>query len=382
MSIPLGWLQLKHRKLRLAVALVGIAFAVVLILMQLGFQASLFGSAVRYHERLRYDIALIGKDTSFLVQPTPFSSRRLYQALGVDGVASVTPVYAGVAIWKNPWSHDSRRIFTLGIDPADDSLAAPGVRENTEQIRRRDVALFDAASRPEFGPIPEHVRRGERPIVEVNGREIEIGGLFEIGTSFGIDASLLTSDTNFLRLFPDRARTQIDIGLVRLRPGADAAAVRDRLRALLPPDVHVLTKAEYIDKEIAYWSATTPIGYVFSFGCVIGFAVGCIIVYQILFADVSDHLAEYATLKAMGYSNRWLAGVVLQQALILALLGYVPGVLVTLWLYRTAGAATRLPLELTLPRAVAVLALTAAMCAVSGFLALRKVRALDPAEIF
>jgi len=382
MSMPLGWLQLKHRKLRLVVALAGIAFAVVLILMQLGFQASLFGSSVRYHRQLRYDIALVGKDTSFLVQPTPFSSRRLYQALGVDGVASVAPVYVGPAVWKNPWTHESRQIFTIGVDPADDALEAPGVRENVEVLRRRDAVLFDAASRPEFGPVAEHVRRGEHLAVEVNGRQIEIGGLFEVGTSFGIDASLLMSDTNFLRLFPGRARTQIDIGLVRVKPGVDPSLVRDRLRTLLPPDVHVLTKPEYIDKEINYWSATTPIGYVFAFGCVIGFVVGCIIVYQILFADVSDHLAEYATLKAMGYSNRWLSGVVLQQALILAVLGYLPGLLVTLWLYRMAGAATHLPLELTPARAVGVLVLTATMCAVSGFLALRRVRALDPADVF
>jgi len=370
MSIPLGWMQLKHRKLRFAVALIGIAFAVVLIMMQLGFRSSLYASAVRYHQQLRYDIVLISLDTSFLVQPSPFSSRRLYQALGVEGVASVTPVYVRVAIWKNPYDHSSRQIFTVGIDPADAALDAPGVTENGAVIQRRDAALFDAESRPEFGPVP------------VNGREIEIGGLFEMGTSFGIDASLLTSDTNFLRLFPDRARTQIDLGLVRLQPGADLEGVRSRLRALVPSDVRVLTKREYVDREIAYWASTTPIGYVFTFGCVIGFVVGCIIVYQILFADVSDHLAEYATLKAMGYSNRWLSGVVLQQALILAALGYLPGLLVSLWLYRTAGAATRLPMELTAERGFAVLGLTAAMCAASGIMALRRVRSLDPAEIF
>jgi putative ABC transport system permease protein len=382
MAIPLGWMQLKHRKLRFAVALLGIAFAVVLIMMQLGFRSSLFASSVRYHEQFNYDIALVSIDTSFLVQPSPFSSRRLYQARGVEGVASVTPVYVRPAIWKNPYDHSSRQIFAVGIDPAADALDAPGVRENLGVIERRDGALFDAQSRPEYGAVAEHVRRGEHVVAEVNGREIEIGGLFEMGTSFGIDASLLTSDTNFLRLFPDRARTQIDLGLVRLEPGADAEVVRDRLRALVPSDVRVFTKREYIDHEIAYWASTTPIGYVFTFGCVVGFVVGCIIVYQILFADVSDHLAEYATLKAIGYSNRWLSGVVLQQALILAALGYLPGLALSFWLYRTAGAATRLPMELTAERSIAVFGLTAAMCAASGMLALRRVRALDPAEVF
>src|SRR5262249_47541112 len=159
---------------------------------------------------------------------------------------------------------------------------------------------------------------------EVNDRRIEVVGLFEVGTSFGIEGSLLMSEDNFLRLFPSRARTQIDLGLVTLDPGADVAAVRDRIAGVLPADVLVLSRADWMQREKGYWLAATPIGTVFSFGVVIGFAVGAIIVYQILFADVSDHLPEYATLKAMGYSNRFLFGVVLQQAVILAALGFVP----------------------------------------------------------
>jgi len=382
MSIPLGWMQLKHRRLRLVVALTGIAFAVVLILMQLGFQASLFDSAVRYHEQLHYDIVLVSTDTWFIVRPQPFSSRRLYQALGVAGVVSGAPLYMQTAIWKNPWSHTSRDIFVVGFDPADDVLDAPGVRENLERIRQRDSVIFDLDSRPEIGPVAAHLNAGERVAVEVNGRQIEVTGLFRMGPSFGIDASILTSDTNFLRIFPNQPRTQINLGLIRVQPGVDPALVRDRIRQLLPPDVIVLTKAQYIARELAYWDAATPIGYVFAFGCVIGFVVGSIIVYQILFADVSDHLPEYATLKAMGYSNRYLSGVVLQQALILSVLGYIPGLAASALLYRTAGASTHLPLQLNVGRAVGVLALTILMCAGSGLLALRKVRSLDPAEIF
>jgi putative ABC transport system permease protein len=378
----LGWMQLRYQKLRTLVAFMGIAFAVILILMQLGFRTSLFESAVRYHERLNYDIALFSTESSYIVRPASFSSRRLYQALGVDGVESVTPVYMQMAVWKNPYNHDMRNVFTLGVDPDDDALLASGVPESIDRVRRRDVVLFDARSRPEHGPVAERLRTGEPVFTEVNDRRVAVGGLFEMGTSFGIDGSILTSEDNFLRLFPNRKRTQIDLGLIRSRAGADPEEVRDAIRSLLPKDVLVLTKADFVAREVAYWNRAQPIGYVFAFGAIMGFVVGAIIVYQILFADVSEHLSEYATLRAMGYSNGFVSSVVIQQALILAVVGYLPGLAICLWLYRMAGAATRLPMYMTWERGLTVLALTIAMCAVSGLIALRKVRSLDPAEVF
>ena len=381
-KIPLGWMTLVHQKLRFGVALAGIAFAVILILMQLGFRSSLFESAVRYHERLRYDIAIFSADSPFIVRPQAFSNRRLYQALGHPEVKSATPVYIYQSRWKNPYDHSSRSVLTLGIEPEADVLDAPGMAEGRGAIRQQDVVLFDAASRPEHGPIAERFRAGETIFTEVNDRRIRVGGLFEMGPSFGIDGSIVTSDTNFLRLFPDRRRTQIELGLLGLQEGADPEAVRDEIDALLPDDVLVLTRADFIRREVAYWNSTTPIGYVFTFGSVIGFLVGGIIVYQILFADVSDHLAEYATLKAMGYSNAFVSGVVIQQAVILAVLGFLPGVAASAGLYRTAASATRLPLALDPERIAAVLGLTVLMCVLSALIAVRKVRSADPAEVF
>ena len=380
--MPLGWLQLKNQKLRFAVALLGVAFAAILILMQLGFREAMFGSAVRYHELLRYDIALVSPDMAFIVQPHSFSNRRLYQARGVAGVASVSPVYFGIGDWENPVSHTTRAIFVVGLDPDDDSLALPDVERQAHLIRIQDQVLFDEASRPEYGPIVEALRGGQSVEVEVNHRRIAVAGTFLFGTSFGIDGSVLTSETNFLRLFPSRQRGLIELGLVRVEKGAAPEQVRDAIRAALPLDVEVLTRAEFIARERHYWDSSTPIGYVFAFGVVVGLVVGGIIVYQILFADVNDHLAEYATLKAMGYSDLYLSGVVIQQAVILALLGFAPGVLLCLLLYRVSSDATRLPLEMTWGRVLGVLSLTVLMCSVSAVLALRKVRSADPADVF
>jgi len=380
--VPLGWRQLWHRPLRLAVAVAGIAFAVLLILMQLGFRAALFESTLRFHERFRYDIALFSPDSVFIVRPAPFSIRRLYQALGLPEVAEVDPVYIFPAVWKSPWTAERRSINAVGVDPGSDLLDTPGFSANRERMRHQDTLLFDAAARPEFGPIGERFRAYGPFQTEVNDRRVTVAGLIEIGPSFGIDGTIVTSVDNWLRLFPERPRNDIQLGLIRLKPGADPVAVRDRLRATLPEDVLVLTKRDFVDRERAYWNGATPIGYVFAFGAIMGLVVGAIIVYQILFADVSEHIREYGTLRAIGYRNRFVSGIVLQQAAILAVLGFLPGALLAHLLYGAAAGATRLPLYLTVERGLTVFLVTLGMCLLSGFLALRRVRRLDPAEVF
>lgn len=379
---PLGWLQLRHKPLRLVVAMAGIAFAVLLILMQLGFRAALFESAVRFHERFQYDIALFSPDSVFIVRPRAFSIRRLYQAQALDEVTSTAPVYISPTIWKNPWDNSRRAIYAVGLSPYDNLLDAPGFDKAHRKMIRQDAILFDDASRPEFGPVADSVEKYGKLTTEVNDREVEVVGTFTMGTSFGIDGSLITSDDNWLRLFGDHSRNDIHLGLITLEKDAPPEAVRDKLKSYLPGDVLVMTKQDFVERETAYWDGATPIGYVFFFGAIIGLVVGAIIVYQILFADVSEHINEYATLRAMGYKNRFVVGIVLQQAVVLALLGFVPGVIIAVWLYGSAAAATSLPIYLTPERAIAVLLMTLAMCSISGLLAVRKVSRLDPADIF
>jgi len=382
MKLPLGWLQLKHKPLRLIVALSGIAFAVLLIMMQLGFRSALFESAVRFHERFDYDIALFSPDSVFIVRPQPFSIRRLYQSLGFDSVENVTPVYIFPSVWKNAWSNQRRSIQTIGFNPDEAVLKTPGFLRAKELLRQQDVVIFDRGSRPEFGPVGETFDSGQPVTTEVNDRQIEVVGLFRMGTSFGIDGTIITSDDNWLRLFPGRPRNEIQLGLIKLRQGADAGRIRNELAEYLPDDVLVMTRQQFVQREKDYWNGATPIGYIFAFGAIMGFVVGAIIVYQILFADVSEHLNEYATLRAMGYKNRFVSGIVLQQAVILAVLGYLPGVAIVYWLYGKAAAATSLPLYITQERAITVFLMTLAMCAISGLLAVRKVRRLDPADVF
>ena len=382
-AVPLGWLQLKAQKLRLVAAITGITFAVILIFVQLEFREALFVSAVRYHTAMDYDLAMLSPKTDFMVSSKQFPRSRLYQVLGFEGVESVTAVYMRLVGWRNPADpSNARNILAIGFDPSESGFERLLSAEQRESIKIPDQVIFDRRGRDEYGPVREMLDAGESVSAEINDRRVAIAGMYQVGTSFGLDGGVITSDLNFLRILPTRKKSAIDFGLIKLAPGQDATEIQARIRESVPMDVRVLTRQEFMDLEIQYWNKTTPIGYIFAFGAVMGLIVGLIIVYQILFADVQDHLKEYATLKAMGYTHGYLRNVVLQEAIILAVLGFIPGLGIAHLVFTKGADATRLPLEMSVQSAAGVFVLTVAMCAGSGLMALRKLRAVDPAEVF
>lgn len=457
-AVPLAWLQLTYEKSRLLVAIAGITFAVVLMFLQLGFRDALFTSAIRLQSNLVGDLVIISPQSTNLVGMRNFSQRRLYQALGMKEVESVNPIYLGLAAWKiqeDP-AGQTRNILVLGANPDAKVFKMVGTEANIDRVKTEDVVLFDRASRAEFGLIVSEC--GSLALKanfsdaafacnnvvnrEVANRKLLIGGLFELGASFAADGALVTSDTNFLRIFDNRRSGLINIGLINLRPdaspyeamrnfilsqpndtvvlpreklspdgkririlykesvGADGKMIReeDKNKVLISKseltvedlkksqdaaidDTRILTLQGYIDFEKGYWQKSTAIGFIFSLGTVMGFIVGIVIVYQILYTDVSDHLAEYATLKAMGYSNLYLAQVVIQEAFVLSILGFIPGLGISFGLYNLTKNATLLPLYIW-DKAIPVMILTMVMCVISGAISLRKVQSADPAEIF
>lgn len=380
--IPLAWRQLARQQVRLLVALAGISFAGLLMFMQMGFRDGLFDSIVTLHEAIAADVVLISPQSTALTSMRPFPQRRLYQALSLSDVQSVSPLYIGLVNWKNPENRQPRSILTLGISPDEAAFDLKGLPENLNAIRIPDVVLFDQTSRSEFGPVAQRFRSGQSVVTEVGERRIRVGGLFTMGATFGADGNIITSDLNFLRIFPQRRRDEIDVGLIRAEPGTNIAQLVQELQRSLPPDVRVMSKRQFVEFERNYWATSTAIGFIFTFGTVIGFIVGGVIVYQILYSDVSDHLAEYATLKAMGYSDRYLLWVVFQEALILAALGYIPGVILSTGLYAITRSATMIPIGMTFDRASIVFILTLVMCLGSGMIAVRRLEAADPADIF
>jgi len=381
-KIPLAWLQLTREKMRLTVALSGIVFADTLMFMQLGFRNALFETSITIHRQMRGDLVLISPASVNLINMESFSRRRLFQASSFRGVKSVSPLYIGLGNWKNPQTNVTRGIQIFAFDPARPVFNIRGLNKQLDAIKIPDIFLFDEESRPEFGPVTKEFKQGKTVFTEVNGRRIKIGGLVKVGLSFALDGNLFTSDLNLVRLSENRSINEVEVGLISLTPDANAKEVQKILAANLPKDVRVLTMQEFIKFEQEYWKNSTAIGFVFALGVVMGFIVGIVIVYQILYTDVADHLAEYATLKAMGYTDIYLLQVVFQEALILSILGYFPGLTISWILYEITAQATFLPMAMTITTASLVLSLTVLMCTISGAIAVRKLRAADPADIF
>ncbi|WP_044500385.1 ABC transporter permease DevC [Nostoc sp. PCC 7107] len=379
---PLGWLQLSHEKSRLLVALSGIAFADVLMFMQLGFETALYDSNTRLHRSLQADIVLLSPQARNLQSMSSFSRRRLYQAMDVPGVKSAEPMYFSNSIWKNPQTRRETGVLVIGFNPNKPAFDLPDVNQQLQTIALPDNVLFDRGARGDYQKAIAKIDQGKILTTEMERRTIRISGLFQVGASFGADGSLMTSDQNFLRIFPRRQSSSISLGLIKIQPGYDAKQVAMALKSHLRDDVKVLTHAEFIEFENNFWRTNSPIGFIFSLGVSMGFVVGVIIVYQVLSTDVNAHIREYATFKAIGYRNYYLLSVVFEEALILALLGFIPGVAVSLGLYQLTRAATNLPMYMTLMRGLQVIILTFMMCAISGAIATRKLQSADPADMF
>jgi len=380
--IPLAWLLLTRQPVRLAVALAGIAFAGIFMFMQLGFRDGLFDASVTIHRLFDTDLVLISPRSSSSVSMAGFPRRRLVQAMADPDVEGITPVHWNLLLWRNPDTKATRSILTLGFEPADPLFTDPSLAPKAKLLQDRGRVLFDELSRPEFGPVAEWFRSGRTVESEINGKKVRVAGLVGLGTSFGADGNLLTSQETYLQLLPNTPPGSIEVGLIRLRPGADADEVVERLKRDLPDDVSVLTKTGFIAFEQNYWRSSTSIGFIFTLGAAMGFVVGCVIVYQILYSDVSDHLPEYATLMAMGYRLPTLLGVVAREGILLAVFGYLPAYAAGQGLYLLVRNATQLPVSMNLTRALTVFIMILVMCMGSATLAMRRLGDADPAEIF
>ena len=377
----LPWRQLTHEKLRLLAAGAGITFAVLLQLMQFGFRDALYTSAVLVHDRLLADLVVTSSQYEYIVSPSAFPRRRLSEARMFKEVESSASLQVGIVPFTDPVTREEHQVLLLAFKPDDPVFNLTSMNADVSKIVLADTAMFDARSRAEYQPIVDLVRREGVVRTDMADRRIDVTGVFELGVSFTGNAYMMTSDATFRRLL-HRPEGTADIGLLRLKPGSDVEAVKTGLSTALPRDVKVMTLRQFAELEQSYWNRSQPIGFIFNLGLVVGLLVGAVIVYQILYTDVSDHLPEYATLKAMGYRDGALSLVVLQQALILSVLGFPVGFGIAQILYAAARRTTGLPIVMTVARAMMVFGLTVLMCGVSGLLAMRKLKSADPADAF
>ena len=378
--VSVAWSNLMHERTRLAVAIAGVAFAVILIFMNLGFMGALIATATNFYDEFNADLFLISPETLEISTSTAFPRERLYQVAGVDGVERVMPLYSEYLLWRNPETGVSRAIFTYGINPNDPVFLMPELQKSQARrtLSQPNTVFFDRFSRPEFGP------QEIGTTTEADRRRATIGGTYLLGGGFAADGTLIMSDQNFVRYLEPRPLNLINVGLVKLKSGSSPEKVAETMRTLLPADVDVYTKAGIIQHDADYWLESTSIGFIFSLGVAVSFVVGAVIVYQILFTDIRDHLPEYATMKAMGYRSQYLFKIVLQEAIFLAVLGYIPGLIAAMGLYHLTAKATAgtLPVAMNGGRVIFVLGLTLLMCSLSGLISVRKAITADPAEIF
>jgi putative ABC transport system permease protein len=393
-AFTLAWSNLLHQRLRTLISLGGVAFAALLIFSQLGFLGSVHQTATLLFDKLDFDLLLTSREYLNLNTPEDFPRQRLAQADAVPGVESVRPFSVCLGLWRGPWPQSSPRdprrwnILILGVRPEDLHLIFRnpdhGIFRDREELSafesalaRSDAVLIDRRSWPDYGS-PKDLHPGA--VVELNEQQLELAGKFQIGTGFGYNGLLLAREAMLDRI-GGRMPHKVTFGLVKLQPGADVSEVKNRLNEVLP-DVQAYTRDEINAKESEYWVQETAVGRFFTLGVGVALVVGVIFVYQMMAADIQNHLSEYATIKAIGYRNGYLVRVILLQAGLLGLVGFFPGLLASLGIYEWTRLAARIPISMTAGRAAFVLLLTIGMCLCSGLLAIRKLRSADPADLF
>jgi putative ABC transport system permease protein len=376
MPTPLAWRNVTHKKVRTATALTGVCFAIVLMFMQLGFYDVVFRASTMLLDQFAFDVVLVSPQYAHLRAAGSIPRGRLAQARSLPGVLSATPLYVANGSWRNAETGARRELPILAVDPDQASFALPALAQNAYRLQKLDVALMDERAQKRYGPIHAGL------VSELENRRVTVGATYAYGSGFMADASVIVGDRTLVRVSPGTSREAVSLGLVGVAPGASVKAVMASLAERLPADVKVWSRRDLEKNEQRFFVKIKPIGLMFFSGVVLAFAVGGIILYQILSAEVTNHLKEFATLMAMGYKERFLVLVVIQQATLFALLGFVPAVGLALFMYFVIGWFTQLPMAMTVARFLGVLLLSIGMCAAAGLLASRKVARADPADLF
>jgi putative ABC transport system permease protein len=377
-SVPfaIAWRILTHQKGRTALALGGIFIAILLIFVELGFFIAVPQGGMLIYDHMRFDLLVVSDKYIFQAQSGQIPRARLDQVRTNSDVAAATAIYIGNAKWQDPAGGLRLDISVIGFDPQSRPFDVTDSDERIATLEKANTVLVDSQTRPIFGPLTAG------RVVDLNGRRVTIGGEYVLGTGFLGLGILLASEENFFRLSPGRPADTVNLGLVRLKPGADPDRVAQALRASLPGDTRVFTRPELTSYEVRYWTTRTGTGLIFGSGLIVAVIVGIMVLYQTLATQITRQLPQFATLKAIGYTNLFLNGIVLSESVAVMLLAFVPAFIAALGLYTVIREQTLLPLAMTPLEFAAVLATTLAMSVASALLSLGRLRRADPAEVF
>lgn len=387
MPVWLAFRNLAQSKVRTLVGVAGVSFAVVLLFFQIGMVLSTARTATLVYRALDFDLLIRSKSYSEFSDARSFPIQRLRQAASVGETESTVPVYLGTGEWKHPTESRYRVIQIIGFRSSDKVFDRPHIQKTLSRIRLPKQVLIDEFSHPGFGQFQEV--EGVKPTPRttwLNDQLVEVSGLFRLGAGFGADGTILVNTRGFQRLNPGRSLDEPSLGLIKLKPGVDETEALRKIRSRLPTgdggDVEVLTRQQVFDFETTLWLWYMPLGLIFIMGAGIACVVGVVIVYQVLASDVANRLPEYATLKAIGYRDRFLAAVVIFQSMLLAVVGFLIGWSISIVLYRITRDMARIPVEMTMMLGFGVAIAAIVICVGSGLAALKKLRAAAPADLF
>ena len=374
--LALGWRILTHDKGRTALAVAGVFLAILLVFVQLGFFIAVPRGGMLLYDRTQFDLLVASTGYEYQAQPGEFPLSRLEKARTAPEVALAAPLYFGSAKWRSGEDGKAPDIFVIGLDPRYPIFASENINRQLAVLDRADTVLVDSMTRPMFGPLTTG------RVVDVDSAKVKIGGDYVLGTGFMGLGVMLVSAQNFVRIFPFRKLDRVNLGLIRLKPGVDPDQVAAPLRKLLGTDVQIFTRPELEAQETAYWTTRTSVGLLFGSGLIISFIVGVMVVYQILATLVGRQLPQFATLKAVGYGDRFLVGTVITMALLIVLASFFPALAAAVGVYAVIRDETLLPVEMSGARIAAVFAATLAMAAASALLSMSSLRRADPADLF
>jgi putative ABC transport system permease protein len=372
LSVHIGIHMLWHDKKRLLLSTGGISFAVIIMFMQLGFFNGINDSQANIARLINADIVVINKKRTHLNKWNRFSLIKLHQIMATEGVAEGVPIYKEGAGLKNPDTNQVKRTIVYSFPTNSAPFNLPNVSpEKMELLKIKGNVLFDSRSREIYG----NFKVGDS--LTIDQKSYTLAGFVEVGPNIINDGTILIGETSWRKV-----GDTLIMGLLRVEKGAGIQEVAARIRENLSDDLIVMTPQELAEREIEYTTINAPIGAIFGIGLIVSLFIGIVICYQILFNEVTDNIKQYATLKAMGFSNSFLIKTILEEAALLAVIGFLPGLFLSYWIYDITSEATRLIMVFTPERISFIFILALVMCLFAGLLAMRKVLKLDPAELY
>jgi putative ABC transport system permease protein len=369
----LAYRNLFHDRMSLFVTLTGIVFSVVLVAVQLGLYLSSERMITTFFEHARADLWVVPLGTKSFDDPALLTGRERQATMSIPGIESVEELVVGFASWKKP-KGGATAVLLVGSANAPSGLKPWDISEGSSEALGGPSAV--AIDRTYFNDLGIK-QLGEYS--EINNTKVAVAAVTDGIRSFTTLPYVFTT-LKRARTLLDASPEQSSYVLVRAQPGANIAAIKDKLSARLK-DVEILTHAEFRNRSLDYWLYQTGAGGALIAGAILGIVVGIVIVAQTLYASTKDHLNEFATLRALGAAASYIHKVILIQALLSAVLGYILGIALSLGI-AWASQHSSLQVLVTPGLAAVLFGLTVGMCVLSAISAIFKVTRIDPAAVF